>query len=433
MTAAIAVAIVAIAIALRLWLRRRRVVRATGTPRRGAAHQLDLHGAPLVASREIRERLRGRPFRIGSALILAAVAAAIVIPVLTRGPTTPQHVGLVGAASPRLRATVEGTAKRLGIEVDVTVVPTATAARSALMAGHLDVVLLSDRALVVHTEIEPSDASATAQLAQALAEVLGIQAAYRSAGLSPQQIARVDTAAPVPILSLVSGTKNPNIGTSVIGVIVVFLMLTQYNAWILLGVMEEKSSRVVEVLLATVRPLQLLAGKVLGIGLVALGQATVVVAFALGLAALVGSDLLHGTAPLEVASALLWLVLGYAFYCWVYAAAASLAERQDQVQSLALPLSLPILLGYVLSLTVASTGNPSLFFKVLAYLPPTAPFAMPVLVGLDQVTVVGFVASALISVVCTVGVARLAGVVYRRAILRTGARVRLRDVVRTSG
>ena len=94
---------------------------------------------------------------------------------------------------------------------------------------------------------------------------------------------------------------------------------------------------------------------------------------------------------------MLWLVLGYAFYCWVYAAAGSTAERQDQVQTLALPLSLPIIIAYVYSITVASSGNPSLFFKVLAYLPPTAPFAMPVLVGLSLVTWWQFVASVLIS------------------------------------
>jgi ABC-2 type transport system permease protein len=429
MIGAILIAIGGVVLVVRIWSRIRRHRRAPGsTP--APTRTLDLHGAPLVASREIRERLRGRPFRVGSALILVAVAAAIVIPVLSRAPAAPARVGIVGGATPRLHATVEGTARRLGIEVRVTVEPSASVARALLASGHLDLVLLSDRALVVHSAIEPTDTFANAQFVQTLAEVLGIQAAYRAAGLSPEQIARIDTAAPVPILSLVSGTKNPNVGTSVIGVILVFLMLTQYNAWILLGVMEEKSSRVVEVLLATVRPLQLLAGKVLGIGLVALGQASVIVAFALCLAALVGSDLLHGTAPLEVASALLWLVLGYAFYCWVYAAAASMAERQDQVQSLALPLSLPILLGYVMSLTVASTGNPTLFFKVLAFLPPTAPFAMPVLVGLGEVSVLGFCASALISVVCTVAVARLAGLVYRRAILRTGARVKLRDVLR---
>jgi ABC-2 type transport system permease protein len=74
--------------------------------------------------------------------------------------------------------------------------------------------------------------------------------------------------------------------------------------------MQEKSSRVVEVLLATVRPIRLLGGKVLG--LVALGQAPVVVGFALIIAEAVGSDLLRGSAPLVLGCELLWLVLGYA-------------------------------------------------------------------------------------------------------------------------
>jgi ABC-2 type transport system permease protein len=138
---------------------------------------------------------------------------------------------------------------------------------------------------------------------------------------------------------------------------------------------------------------------------------------------------LRGTAPLVVISTLVWLVLGYAFYCWVYAAAGSLAERQDQVQSLALPLSLPIIFGYIMALTTAASGSASLFFRVLAYLPPTAPFAMPVLVGLGTVSVWEFLASVAITVACTIVVARLAATIYRRAILRTGGRVKLRDVL----
>src|SRR5260370_1839182 len=193
--------------------------------------------------------------------------------------------------------------------------------------------------------------------------------------------------------------------------------------------MEEKSSRVVEVLLAAVRPVQLLAGKVAGIGLVAFAQAALIVAFAVVLAQAVGSDLLHGTAPLVLVSTLVWLVLGYAFYSWVYAAAGSMAERQDRVQSLAFPLSLPIIFGYVMALTVASSGSPSTLFDVLAYVPLTAPFAMPVLVGLAAVTWWEFAASAALSVLCTVAVARLATGIYLLAILRTGRRVRLRELV----
>ncbi len=145
-----------------------------------------------------------------------------------------------------------------------------------------------------------------------------------------------------------------------------------------------------------------------------------------------GSTLLHGTAPLLLAATLLWLLLGYAFYCWLYAAAGSMTERQDQVQSLALPLSIPVVFGYIMALTTIGSGNPSTFFRVLAYLPPTAPFAMPALVGLGAVTWWEFTASAAVSVLCTVGVARLATSIYRKAVLRTGRRVRLREVVTTS-
>jgi ABC-2 type transport system permease protein len=194
--------------------------------------------------------------------------------------------------------------------------------------------------------------------------------------------------------------------------------------------MEEKSSRVVEVLLAAVRPLQLMTGKEIGIGVVVFAQAAVVAAFALALGRAVGSDLLRGSAPLVLLATLMWLLLGYALYSWLYAAAGSMAERQDQVQSLAIPLAAPIIAAYVLSITVLSAGNPPpTYLKVLAYLPPTAPFAMTTLVGLGSVTWWQFTLSALITLASVAAVARLAATVYRRAILRTGRRVRLREVV----
>ena len=208
-------------------------------------------------------------------------------------------------------------------------------------------------------------------------------------------------------------TRTSSEATALIGVILIFVVLTQYLTWTLMGVMEEKASRVVEVLLATVRPIQLLAGKVIGIGVVAMAQAIALVAFALILAKAVGSSLGQGAAPLVLASTLVWLVLGYAFYSWMYAAAGSLAERQDQVQSLALPLSAPLLFGYIVSLTGVSSGNASLLVKVLAYIPPTAPFAMPTLVGFGEATWWQFLLSVGLSLVCTVAVARVAARVYR--------------------
>jgi ABC-2 type transport system permease protein len=383
----------------------------------------------LVAAREMRERFRGRIFRVGTLLVLAGVAAAIVIPTLDKGTSQPQTVGLVGTFPVPLRAIVVSSAKSAGTTVRFVSVNQETA-YADLRSGRLDLAIVAGQELVVNKPIASTDTSTTAELVLAVAKQLGVAEAVEAAHLTPAQSLELASAGALPVRSLQRGAvKGATQTTSLIGLILIFVMLTQYNTWTLIGVMEEKSSRVIEVLLATVRPIQLLTGKVLGIGLVAFAQASLIVVFSLVLAKSVGSDLLHGTAPVVLVSTLVWLLLGYAFYCWVYAAAGSLAQRQDQVQSLAFPLSLPIIFGYVMALTAVGSGSPSTLFKVLAYLPPTAPFAMPVLVGLGAVTWWEFMASALISVVCTVGVARLATSIYKRAILRTGARVKLRDVV----
>jgi ABC-2 type transport system permease protein len=363
------------------------------------------------------------------------VAAAIVIPTINSGKVQAERVGVVGALSTPLRATVVVSGESVGTTVQLVSETDVSAARKDLRSGRVDLAIVDGREIVVNKPVGLADTSTTGELVLALSKDLGVAEAVEAAHLSPTQSARLSGAKALPVASLQPGAaKGATHTTSLVGLILVFVMLTQYNTWILIGVMEEKSSRVVEVILAAVRPVQLLAGKVLGIGLVAFAQAALIVVFAIVLAKAVGSDLLHGTAPLVLVSTLMWLVLGYAFYSWVYAAAGSMAERQDQVQSLAFPLSLPIIFGYIMALTTVGAGSPSTFFQVLAYLPPTAPFAMPVLVGLGAVTWWQFAASVVVSIVCTVGVARLAAGIYQRAILRTGRRVQLRELFsRTAG
>jgi ABC-2 type transport system permease protein len=219
---------------------------------------------------------------------------------------------------------------------------------------------------------------------------------------------------------------------SYVGLLLVFFMLTQYNAWTLTGVLEEKSSRVVEVLLAAITPARLLAGKVLGIGLAAFVQAAVAAGLAVGLARATHSGALTGVTGLVAAATLTWLVLGYAFYAWLYAAAGSTADRPEQAQSLLLPLALPAVAGFVVATAAANSGHPSLLLQVLAYLPPTAPFAMPALVGLGAVSWWQFTLSSLLSLACTVAVARAAVAVYRGSILHAGGRPPLRQLLARS-
>ncbi|MEO9181645.1 MAG: ABC transporter permease, partial [Acidimicrobiales bacterium] len=344
---------------------------------------------------------------------------------------TPEHIGVVGALPGSLRSDVIATGKGVGTTVKFVSESSTSVAREELKNGAIDFAIVNGNRLVINRAFAASDGSTTAAFVPALAESLGQILALHTAHLSPTQSKILLSAKAVPVTAVIHGkatAAHPVSAASIIGLVLLFTMLSQYNSWILIGVMEEKSSRVVEVLLAAVRPIQLLAGKVLGIGAVAFAQASLVVGFALILAKATGSGFLHGTAPLALASTLLWLFLGFAFYCWVYAAAGSMAERQDQVQSLALPLSIPMIFGYIFSITAASTGSASFFFKVLAYFPPTAPFAMPILVGFGDVSWWQFTISALISIASTYFIARFASNVYRRAILRTGRRVKVREV-----
>jgi ABC-2 type transport system permease protein len=426
------IAIVAVVLLVRIGLRRKgqgRSIRLKGIARAIGDRRL-FGDAGLVAGREIRERLRGRLFRVVTLILFAVVAAAVVIPTLHTGTTTRQKVGVV-AAPPALDAELQKLGKVIGLDVVLVREADLSAARAALNAGQLNMVVDGVGSILVQNPISDTDTSSGARYVEAVATALGTQQVFAQAGLTPEQGAAVAGAKPWPIESIHPGkvATTTEETTALLGIILIFIILNQYLTWTLMGVMEEKGSRVVEVLLATVRPVHLLAGKVAGIGAIALLQAVSLVAFALVLAKVVGSSLVHGAAPLVVAATLVWLVLGYAFYSWLYAAAGSLAERQDQVQSLALPLSAPLIFGYIVSLIGVSSGHASLLVKVLAYLPPTAPFAMPTLVGFGEATWWQFLLSVAVSVVCTVLVALLAARIYRTAVLRTGRRVRLRELV----
>jgi ABC-2 type transport system permease protein len=442
--------ILAVLVALSITRRVRRARRARGDATAPsapvpAAHERSssfLHGRTplgnvgLVAAREIRERLRGRIFRVVTILLMLVIAGAIIIPSIHHSKAAVVSVGVVSGPTAPSASLITQVAHSLSIKVRVVDEGSRATAISALRAGRVDLVVNGADGLIVKEHLSASDTSDTAQLAHTLAQDLAVYGAYRADGLSLAQIEGLAHVAPVPVTSLVRAAPSPPVktgvvATSLIGVILIFVILNQYLTWTLMGVLEEKASRVVEVLLATVRPIELLGGKLLGIGTVVMAQAFLLVIEALVIAKAVGSSLLHGSGPAVIVTTLVFLALGYALYSWLYAAAGSMAERQDQVQSLILPLTVPLIFGYIVVLTGVSSGSPSALVKVLAYVPPTAPFAMTALVGFGDAAWWQVALSAGESVVLTIGVAVVAARIYRRAVLRTGRRVRWSEVLAT--
>src|SRR6202000_376663 len=218
--------------------------------------------------------------------------------------------------------------------------------------------------------------------------------------------------------------------TGLFTVVIIWVLISVYGSQIALGIGEEKSSRVVEVLLSAVRPVQLLIGKVLGIGLLALAQAAGMLAVFIIAGFASGSSLVHGAELGVVIAGAVFIVLGYAFYCTAFAAAGSLVSRQSDVNSTIMPVQLPLIITYALSYTVIYANHANAFYRVLGFLPPTAPIAMPVLYGSGDALVWQVIVSAVICAGGTVGMARLAVRIYANSILRTGPRISIRQAIR---
>jgi ABC-2 type transport system permease protein len=386
----------------------------------------------IVAGREIAERTRARSFWIASVLLLVAVAAGVLIPALLQGTRSAAAVGVIGARTPALTQTVRAAGQISGTTVTIVSVPGEAAARAGLRSGRLAAVLVGDSEVLVEQESVTGTGSPGSTLAGALAEVGGLQKLY--AELPPgaaAQIARSGIALPV------HGLTPPPRGlvgrvTGLAAAILIYVIILTYGVRITIGVGEEKSSRVVEVLLTTLRPTQLLAGKVIGMGTLALAQIGILVGTYFALAYAVGSAAVRGAAGGVVLAGALWLLLGYVFYCTAYAAAGSLITRQADAYNASLPLQLPLIFGYVLAYTVVYSNSVSWFYHLLGFIPFTAPVVMPVLVAVGAAPAWQMLLSVAITLAATVGMARLAGRVYERAILRTGTRLRARQVLRSA-
>jgi ABC-2 type transport system permease protein len=382
----------------------------------------------LVAGREVRERGRSKGFWIATSLLLLGVTAAIVVPaVLGHHRQQTFRVGTVGAAPPGLLSSVTAEAAALGGTARVRALGSAAAARSALDADALDLVIESGTAVLVRG---PNTDPSVATLAQLVARDVAVQARLRAAGVPAGRIRGSFAAAPAPVRSLIPVTPGNQASRAIVvaGTIILYLGLVTYGGWVTSGVLEEKSSRVAEVILAAVRPRELLAGKVIGIGLLGLGQFAAIAAAGTIAAISVGRHLPPST-PGAIGLIAVWFLLGYAFYCCAFAAAGAASSRQAEAPVAAGPLTLLILLGYLASLAIQSNPD-GLLAQITPFIPPLAPMTMPARMLLGHPAPWELPVSAALMLAATYGLVRLAGRAYSGTILRSGGRVALREAMR---
>jgi ABC-2 type transport system permease protein len=378
----------------------------------------------LVAGREISTRLRDKTFLISSAVILLLVLGAMVFQAVVASGASKVTIGVVGdraAMQPALVAQGEAA----GADVTVVGLADEAAARRALASGDIDGALIDGTGSAPRLLVERTpDRTLTAGVQGAVGQVaLGRQ--LTQAGIDEFRVPQVDVTAIHPG----DDPTGERTGVAVVGMIVLYTLLILISQFVAQGVVEEKSTRVVELLLSTMRPWQLLAGKVIGLGLLGLAQIVaiavvgVVGALAFDVVSLPGQ--LIGTVLWVVA----WFVLGYAFYASVFAAAASLVSRQEDLAGVITPMSMVLVVGFFVAIQAAS--NPTgLLAVVTSYVPGLSPLVMPVRMAGGGVAWWQVLLAVVIQLVAIALVVRLGGRIYAGALLRTSGKTKLREALR---
>jgi len=367
----------------------------------------------LVAWREIQERLRSRVFLVSTVLMLLLVGGSTALNgALSKKPT--YRVAVVAAAPQGLDLALQRAAKPFDAKVRMTVVGSTAAAREQLDAKKLDavIVLASDR-LVFRSNVDTKLAAVADTAVRSVRNHLQPAPELTAATLRPPEKQVTDAETLVALL----------------GSLLLLTTLALYGQWVLTGVVEEKSNRVVELILATVRPRHLMAGKVIGLGLLGLVQ----VALIGGLGAvLLTAGLFDAPSSLGGSLALIipWFALGFALYAVAYAAAGALASGQQDANSAGTTVSYTLAAIFFVSYVTLMSDVNSLLANVLTIFPLTAPFVVParsVTVGVPLWEHAVAIALTLATIYALV---HLAGRVYAQGILRNGPRLDLRAALR---
>ncbi len=383
----------------------------------------------LVARRELVERARSAAFIISLVISVLVIGAVIVLPSLFADDS--RQVGLVDAAPPSMEDMVKAEADRVGLTVEISRYADQAAAEADLDAGDLDVVV-ADQEVVWPAEpdsqLETALESAMFMISvQERAAELGLDSSAAAQMLAPPEIS-------VRSLEPVGSDIESRRLLAQVAVILLFMAIAMYGAFVLTGVVEEKSSRVVEVLLARVRPRHLLAGKILGIGTLGLAQVAVIVAA--GTVALrltdSGSVEIPAISPALAALLMLWFILGFAFYSTAYGALGALASRTEDAQSATGPLT-ALLIGsyFFVFITVAGDGSDWLV-RLATLLPLTSPMAVPMRAATGELPVWEGLVAVVIMLIAIYAMIRFAGRMYTGAVLQTGAKLRMREALRAS-
>ena len=369
----------------------------------------------LVARREIVERLRSRAFLISTVVMLLLVAASVGLGGFLSKETT-YRFAAVAPVPADLEAALDRAADPFDARARLDVVPSPAAGRETLEAEDADALLIlpQDR-LVFRADVDPQLAAVADTAVRAVRRHLPPAPELSVVSLEPGEAEHTDA----EVLVAAGGS------------LLLVVLLAVYGQSVIASVVEERSSRVVELVLSTVRARHLLAGKVVGIGILGLAQLTLIAGLAAVLLAAGAFD-----APAELGGSLAlvipWFVLGFALYAVAYAVAGALASRQDGPDAAGQPVSYALAAAYFVGYVVVSADAEGAAAHALTILPLTAPLVLPARSALVGVPAWEHALALVLVLATIVALVRFAGRVYAHGVLHAGPAIGIRDALRLS-
>ncbi|MCH8983614.1 MAG: ABC transporter permease [Acidobacteria bacterium] len=392
-----------------------------------------------VARREITERGRSKAYLITTVVTLLLVLGLVIVPSLLGGGTEEYTIGSIGEgnqpiveSAELLRNAGDEPEDEESVAISIVEFGNLEDAETALADGEVDAVLVDGSEVVVESVGGFGD-SAVVSLLQRGAASVELEVIVSESGQAATDVIDVMTSDPLETTTL-SGQEAGDESAGVLayaGLMLLYIAILLYGTWILTGVTEEKSNRVVEVLLSSVKPWQLLAGKIAGIGILGIAQFTGTILVAIVALQLTGAFELPNIGVSSVVTLVVWFVLGFLLYAVMFGAAGSLVSRMEDAQNVAFPMSLTAVAGFFVS--IAALNDPDGAAAVIGtFIPLTAPFVVPVRAALDAIPLWQYLLSIVMVLATIAGMTLVAGRIYAGALLRYGGRTKLREAWRSA-
>jgi ABC-2 type transport system permease protein len=381
----------------------------------------------LVTRREFGERIRRRAFQISVAVTVLIVAAIALASGLLGGDDEKKYtVGAQGPEAVAIAASARDSAPAYDIRVEVKRFTDAARARAAAKAEDVD-------AAIVGNELVSKDSpdGELVQVLQAAARDVRAGAILRREGVSPAGARRALAPPQLQARTLGNGDAEKRKGVAFVASLLLYMQLIIFGLAVASGVVEEKSSRVVEVLMAAVPPRALLAGKILGIGVLGLAQLALTAFVGLAVASASGALDLRSADVGTLAVVLAWFVLGYLFYSTIYAISGVIVSRQEDLQSSSTPVTMILVAGYIVAFPVVDDPASSLAV-ITSLLPFTSPIVMPVRVAVGEAGTAQIAASLGLLALSIALLVPLAARIYEGSILRMGKPMKVREAWRAA-